>query len=98
MPLTDADKLELKEIVAAGVREGLSRIGLGADTEEEVKALQADQAWLRERRQAWQDMVKTIRRGLVRGGLVGLGGVILFAATHPGQFAGFLAHLFAKSQ
>jgi len=98
MQLTAADKIELKDMIAEAVESGLSRRGLGADTEEGLKALQADQLWLRERRLAWEDTVKGIRRGLVKGGLLGLASVLLYAATHPAQFAGFLVHMFSSGK
>ena len=93
MPLSPEDKLEMQEIVALGVQTGLSRIGLGADTEEELKEVLKDTAWTRERRKAAEDMVQTVRRGLVRGGLIGIGVIALYAVMHPHDFAGFIGSL-----
>ena len=93
MPLSPADRLELEEIVASGVKAGLSRIGLGADNEAEVTALRADKAWTRTKRLATEDMSRIFRTDIVRLGLLGIAALMLYALLHPADFVTFLLRL-----
>lgn len=96
MPLNPADRLEMQEIVASGVQAGLSRIGLGADSEVEVTALRADQSWTRAKRLSSEDIARMFREGVVRLGLIGVAAMLLYVLTHPEGFAAFLMRVISS--
>lgn len=91
MPLSADEKLEMQEIVAAGVQQGLSRIGLGADNEAAVGELRADFMWVRDRRKAAGMLWRKALSGVAYG--FGVAAVIafVFIVTHATEFARFAA-------